>query len=525
MPELMLSIPLAKLKPSPNNYRRHLGDPAKITEMAASMKEHGVLEPVIVRPMKRGDGYELVCGHRRFAAAKEAGLAGVPAIAKTLTDDQVLDIALIENSHREDVHPLDEAEAFAAAVKRGRAPGAIADSIGRPASYVALRMQLLKLSKSARKALDDGKVTLAVAQLVARIPDAKLQDEAIRDIYEDSYDGPVTADAARKLIEERYMLRLGEAPFDVTDAKLVPKAGACSACPKRTGAQAQLFADVKNADLCTDPECFKGKKIALFQIRLKDAKKNGQEVLDGKAALKALGHGSGFVSLDHEQYVGNQYKLVRKIVAKAKPPVTLAQGRDGEIHELIRVADLNKCLPKAEKRDIGRESAASLRIKAEQKRREAKDRQRAQAVSRAITIAVAIVPRLGDKLVPLLVRALVRSSWDDTHQAIVRSRELDKKKGSFRGALKAVLAHADTLDATGLAGLGLEIALRKFGPSRHSPANPEWSEALKVLKIDFAAIERQIAKDAKDAKAKAPKKKAAAKKATAKKSSKRKGGS
>lgn len=303
------------------------------------------------------------------------------------------------------------------------------------------------------------------------------------------------------------MLRLTDAPFDVTDAKLVPKAGACNACPKRTGNQAQLFADVKSPDLCIDPACFKAKKAALFAIRLKEAKAGGQEVLEGKAADRAT-HGGGYRKLDDSEWVGNKRKTVRELVKKAKPPITLALDSRGEVHELVRQADVMKVLPKEEREHAGDND----KWKKAAKQREAKERRRAQAVSLAVATAVQKTSKLGPKLVPLLVRALIRSAWDDSCQAIMRSRGLEKKKGSFRGAQAAVLAHASTLRDDELAGLGLEMALRKFAPTRHGAADPEWRDTLQALKIDFAGIERLLANQAKT--------KAAVKKKTTKRKAK-----
>lgn len=488
MPELMISIPLAKLKPSPTNPRKHLGNPAKIAEMAASMKEHGVLEPVIARQAKRGEGYELVCGHRRLEAARLAELEGIPAIVRVLTDDQVLDIQIIENSHREDVHPLDEAEAFAQAVDRGRSVQHIADAIGRPPSFIALRMQLLKLGKPGREALDAGKITLAIAQMVARIPDPERQRECIDDILTDSYDGPVTADEARKLIEDRYMLRLADAAFDITDAKLVQKAGACGACPKRTGAQAQLFADVKNADLCTDPACFKSKKDALFAIRLKDAKDGGQEVLEGKAAEKALYRGGGYRQLTDREWIGNKSKTVRELVGKNKPPITLAKDRHGEIHELVREADVKKCLPKLR---TTKPDASMVKYEQAEKQRQAKDKRRKKAAQLAIAAAVTKAGKLapGD-LLELLVRAFAARAWNEVQKAILDRRGVETKGGDIEKKLLKLIKDSPT--NADVQGFAMELALGA-GQLGYGGANEVWKDGMQLAGLEFSDFEKLVA--------------------------------
>lgn len=533
MPELMVSIPLARLKPSPTNPRKHLGDPAKLAELAASMKEHGVLEPAIVRHGKRSETYEIVCGHRRFEAAKQAKLEGLPAIVRELTDDQVLDIQIIENSQREDVHPLDEADAFANAIERGRTAADIAEKIARPAAFVLQRLQLLKLCKSARAALDKDEITLAVAQLLARIPDAKLQEQALGDVSGNDWDGPMKAEAARRHIEERYMLRLQEAPFDIADAKLVAKAGACTACPKRTGAQRELFPDVKSPDVCTDPTCFQTKKVALFQIRLKAAKANGQEVLEGKEAERALSYGSSFSKLDDDKYIGaGKMKSVRALIAKAKPPVVLAKGKDGEVHELVRNTDLQKVLPKEAK------SSASVSRSKSEKERAAKDRRRAAAVNKALALAVERAGQLKtDRLIQLLVRAMIAMAWNDTQTAVIRRRELEPKakdgKKSYVPAEQRLTQYAGKLTVPELAALGLELALRRAAPHSNWAAKKDWGEVLGELKVDYAKIAREVdaearakekAKTKTKTKAKPQKTKPAATKATGKKAKGKRGG-
>lgn len=102
----LFAIPLAEIKPSKTNPRRVVNGHA-FDELAASVAAHGVLQPVLVRPTEKG--YELVAGHRRFAAAQKAGLERIPAAVRDLTDVEALEIQLIENLERSDLHPLEEA--------------------------------------------------------------------------------------------------------------------------------------------------------------------------------------------------------------------------------------------------------------------------------------------------------------------------------------------------------------------------------------------------------------------------------
>lgn len=158
MSEQVIDLPIEKVLDSTvPNYRKHLGP---LEQMADSMKSAGVLEPLVVRA--RGKQHELVFGYKRRAAAKKAGLPTVPCIVRQYTDDQVLTVRIIENSQREDAHPMDEARGFEVLLQRDFDVSKIAEKIGRPASYVAQRLALLKLCKEARQALDDDDITLTV---------------------------------------------------------------------------------------------------------------------------------------------------------------------------------------------------------------------------------------------------------------------------------------------------------------------------------------------------------------------------
>ena len=189
----------------------------------------------------------------------------------------------------------------------------IAAKIGKSRSYVFNRMQLLRLCPEARKALQEGKLDVSRGLLIARIPVPDVQRQALKDILEgnDSYynddDEPLSYRAARDLIQEEYMLALKDAPFDAKDAALVPAAGACTTCPKRTGNQPDLFGDIKSRDICTDPKCFASKKQALAQLALKAAEDAGKKVIKGKEA-EAIVHQNRYGGGEHT--IGGGYQAL-----------------------------------------------------------------------------------------------------------------------------------------------------------------------------------------------------------------------
>jgi ParB/RepB/Spo0J family partition protein len=169
-------IEIDQIAESTSNPRRRFGE---LEELATSIREQGVLEPLIVRPhADQMHGYELVAGARRLRAAKLAGLVDVPCLVRTLTDLQVLEIQITENLQRKDVHPLEEADAYAALMHADHAytVEAVAARVGRSTSYVYQRLKLKDLCKPAREAFEADEITAAHAVRLARLSDEQQSD-------------------------------------------------------------------------------------------------------------------------------------------------------------------------------------------------------------------------------------------------------------------------------------------------------------------------------------------------------------
>lgn len=159
-----LAIPVASLHPSPLNPRKRM---TGIEELADSIRSVGILEPLVVRPIAAG--YEVVAGGRRLEAARLAELDTVPCTVRQLTDEQALELAIIENNQRGDIHPLEEADAFQRLrdLDPGHTPGSIAAKIGRPVAYVVQRLRLLSLIPEVREAFSNDDITISHAHLLA----------------------------------------------------------------------------------------------------------------------------------------------------------------------------------------------------------------------------------------------------------------------------------------------------------------------------------------------------------------------
>ncbi len=254
------NIPIGQLKESSTNPRKRFDDP-ELAELAESIRSKGVLLPLLVRP--QNGHFEIVAGERRYRASKLAGCSTLPATVRELTDEECLEIQLIENLQRTDLHPFEEAQGFRALLDRKGAKYTaekIAAKTGKPASFIARRLKLLDLIKPATDAFLSEQIGIEHAQLIAKLT-SDTQEKALAHCF-DGYHG--VNDNERSLvpvsrlevwIEQNVYLRLKSVPFSKEDETLLPEAGSCANCPKRTGFNTLLFSEVRE-DSCTDAACF-----------------------------------------------------------------------------------------------------------------------------------------------------------------------------------------------------------------------------------------------------------------------------
>ncbi|GLT20814.1 hypothetical protein GCM10007933_02660 [Zoogloea oryzae] len=259
------------LCPSPTNPRT-VFDAEYIAGLAESIKIDGVLQPIIVRLMPDHVArqtnslapLEIVCGECRFRAARLAGLVSIPAILRTLTDIQVVRIQLVENLQRKGLNPIEEAEGIARLMASGLCADEIAEQVGKgkSKSHIYAKHKLLALCPAVREALILGNITESVALLIARIPVAELQLDALDVVTaRDDYTGEqMSFRAAKAHITTSYTKPLAKAPFDPADADLAPEAGDCTKCPQRLGNMDGC--EPGNANVCTNPKCYEAKRQA-----------------------------------------------------------------------------------------------------------------------------------------------------------------------------------------------------------------------------------------------------------------------
>ncbi|MGR3435644.1 MAG: ParB/RepB/Spo0J family partition protein [Shimia sp.] len=167
-------LPIERVHPNPDQPRMHFGR-EQLDELAASIREHGIIQPLIVREAPDGDGYQIVAGERRWRAAQMAQLHEVPVVIRNFDDTEVLQVAIIENIQRADLDPLEEARGFQQLMDRfGHTQEKLAEALGKSRSHIANMLRLLTLPDAVQEMLRDGKLTPghARALITASDPEA-----------------------------------------------------------------------------------------------------------------------------------------------------------------------------------------------------------------------------------------------------------------------------------------------------------------------------------------------------------------
>jgi ParB family transcriptional regulator, chromosome partitioning protein len=189
-------IPVSRVRPNPRQPRQRM-DEAELEALAASIREHGVLQPILVTETL--DGYQLVAGERRFRASQMAGLERIPALIRQLADREQLELALVENLQRQDLGPMEEAHAFRSLVDEfGMSQEDIATRVGRARSTVANTLRLLDLDPAVQSAVADGAITEGHARAIGGLP-IEQQARVLGTIAEQQFSVRQTEELVRRL--------------------------------------------------------------------------------------------------------------------------------------------------------------------------------------------------------------------------------------------------------------------------------------------------------------------------------------
>jgi ParB family chromosome partitioning protein len=176
-------------------------DEEALERLAVSIREHGVVQPVLVR--RKGGRYELIAGERRWRAAQRAGLSTIPVIVKEVADSDLLEIALTENVQREDLNPIEEAQAYQKLIERvGLTQEALASRFGRDRSYITNYLRLLRLPDDLQRLVEDGRLSTGHARTVLGLPHIDQQRRVARHVLEKGLSVRATEALVKKHLDE-----------------------------------------------------------------------------------------------------------------------------------------------------------------------------------------------------------------------------------------------------------------------------------------------------------------------------------
>ena len=208
----VMQVPVNQITPNPRQPRTRF-DPGELEELAASIREHGVIQPLIVSQKDKGGGYILIAGERRLQASTHAGLKTVPVIIRQTTDQERLVLALIENVQREDLNPLEEAHAFQQLVNEfGMSQDQIASHVGKSRVAVTNTLRLLKLPKSVQSALVEEKITEGHARALLMLETPVSQTAALTHVISRELSVRQTEEYVRRLKGEKKAAKFKPSP-------------------------------------------------------------------------------------------------------------------------------------------------------------------------------------------------------------------------------------------------------------------------------------------------------------------------
>lgn len=280
-------LALDQIEPSATNPRKSF-DAAALTELAESIKQSGVLQPIIVRKSKQisQNTYEVVAGERRLRAALMVKLSDksrdtIPAIIRDLNDDEVMEIQIVENLQRKDVHPMEEAAGFKNILEFSKMQSSdIAARVGKTTSYITQRLKLNDLIDELQTAFYNDQIRITDALKLAKlspIDQQEMFDDHIQGLSENE-----VADISNYDFQA-YHNDLAGAKFDINDALLMPAAGACINCPYNSAYNTLLFPDQAQKQICNNTQCYKLKHTLSFNIKLQEAVDDPATVLVSKS--------------------------------------------------------------------------------------------------------------------------------------------------------------------------------------------------------------------------------------------------
>jgi ParB family chromosome partitioning protein len=197
----IINIPIDEIAPNPYQPRKEFSG-SSLEELAASIREYGVLQPINVRKIG-GEGYELVSGERRLRASKLAGMGDIPAVIIEVVEQDSAIIALIENLQREDLNFMEEAEGYHNLISdHGMTQEELAKKVGKKQSTIANKLRLLKLNSNIKKTILENDLTERHARALLKLPEDVLQEKALSNILKKALNVKKTEELVEKMLDE-----------------------------------------------------------------------------------------------------------------------------------------------------------------------------------------------------------------------------------------------------------------------------------------------------------------------------------
>jgi ParB/RepB/Spo0J family partition protein len=497
------TVDLEHLVPDPHNKRSDT-DQEAISRLAASIKQHGILQRLLVRPVN--GRFMVVAGHRRLMAAQAAGLKRVPVEIRDIDEETARALQIIENLHREDVTPLDEAKAFDRLRGEDRNIEDIAALVGHSSRYVAQRLSLVNLTSQAKKALRDGSIRLGTAYALARITNAKVQKEALQYVDGDP-DNATSVTRARQLIESRFEMCLASAPFDPEDESLVKGVGSCMACPKRAGNQPLLFEGPDLEARCTDPVCF-SKKVKAAGRKQAKRLQDEDHTVHGIKASKEEFFQQGYRGWDlRDKWITPDQrasydakltwgKVLKEELAQEEHQVYVVHPDSGVV---LRIFPRSRAMKVA--KEQGHEFAGARK---KRKKTAAEKRQETEHKIQRLTeghVTEALVARLDDVeldahvdwLVDAILDAARSDSLKRTCQAfgLKREKELESRHGKEKESWRDRLCRAVREEEVTAKKVLMQVLMQEQG-WRYRPEGTEQPSLRERLLVEFGIDEVAI---------------------------------
>src|SRR5579864_2561890 len=492
------SVPITALAESATNPRKRF-DPKSLEELAASFKTQGILAPLLVRELEESK-YEVVARARRLRAAKLAELEKLPVRVVKLTDAEAIEAQCVENLQREDIHPLEEALGFKSLLELGEPAytiATIASRAGKSEAYVYGRIRLADLIPPVAEAFLKDQITIGHALLIAKLPASQQQEAfsaAFRGLWTSEGNSQVLI-PVRELsawIESNILLQLASAPFDKQDETIVPEAGSCTNCPKRTGFNKLLFPDVRK-DSCTSPDCFRAKIDACVRKTL--------ETKPQLIQISAAWNSRDGAPLGRNHYVELEVKKPKANGASSKLPahqkpcekmteaIVMDGGKRGQLVKVCadptcRIHHGNRPSPQAMERE------------------RAKERKRIEKEKLAITIRHRILATTLERVSAPLKKAdllavaqylIAHLPYNQTPQLAKRNKVEVEKDGSPEQQL---MKRISTYDEGALGRLLLEVSLldsayQRFGRNEEDAL----ASAAKRYRVDTEKLAKAVAQE------------------------------